>query len=130
MQGSNGWNHIFICVHEIHLCKASWNTPLSVIVFHQFLSKNNVFCSAPIRDECCLVIPNHISKAWSKSISKNLSSALVHKVAAKYRPKVSIFEGFGTLGTKVVMVELELTSLSSLPVLKKDNTALVCYDPR
>ena len=68
--------------------------------------------------------------AWSKSISKNLSSALVYKVAARYRPKVPIFEGFGTLGTKVVMVELELTSLSSLPVLKKDNTALVCYDPR
>ena len=68
--------------------------------------------------------------AWSKSISKNLSSALVYKVAARYRPKVPIFEGFGTLGTKVVMVELELTSLSSLPVLKKDITALVCYDPR
>ena len=63
-------------------------------------------------------------------LAKNLSSALVYKVAARYRPKVPIFEGFGTLGTKVVMVEPELTSLSSLPVLKKDNTALVCYDPR
>ena len=40
------------------------------------------------------------------------------------------FEGFGTLGTKVMMVELELTSLSSLAVLKMDNTALVCYDLR
>ena len=130
MQSPNGWNHIFIYLHETHLCKASWNTPQTVIVFHQFLSNNNVFCSAPIRNECCLVISNHISKAWSKSISKNLSSALVYRVAARCRPKVPIFEGFGTLGTKVVMVELELTSLGSLPVLKKDNTALVCYDPR
>ena len=63
-----------------------------MIVVHQFLSKNNVFCSAPIRNECCLVISNHISKAWSKSISKNLSSALVYKVAARYRPKVPILK--------------------------------------
>ena len=83
-----------------------------------------------LRNECCLVISNHIRKAWSKSISKNLSSALVYKVAARCRPKAPIFEGFGTLGTKVVIVELELTSLGNLPVLKKDNTALVCYDPR
>ena len=69
-----------------------------------------------LRNECCLVISNHIRKAWSKSISKNLSSALVYKVAARCRPKVPIFEGFGTLGTKVVMVELELTSLGNLRV--------------
>ena len=72
-----------------------------------------------LRNECCLVISNHISKAWSKSISKNLSSALVYKVAARCRPKVPIFEGFGTLGTKVVMVELELTSFGQPPCVEE-----------
>ena len=45
-----------------------------------------------LKNECCLVISIHISKAWSKSISKNLSSALVYKVAARYRPKVPILK--------------------------------------